>query len=132
MWAYGTKRIIVWTTQRDYEIPEYLQETVSCSCLSPIALWDDLQDQGYQHVYIDGGSTIQAFAVEELIDDWIITRVPLLLGDGIPLFTPSHSLRRLRLDHVHTKASPTGLVTSHYRSQRELNSQKKEKDSNKS
>lgn len=59
MWAYGNLRIIVWTRQTDYAatmIPEYLQETVTCSDLSPTALWDDLQNQGYEHAYIDGAS----------------------------------------------------------------------------
>ena len=67
MWAYGDLPIVVWTTQTDYQgngIPDYLQESVRCSSLSPTALWDGLQNQGYEHVYIDGGSTIQNFAKE--------------------------------------------------------------------
>lgn len=118
MWAYGTTRLVVWTTHKDYVIPDHLQESVSCSTLSPTALWDDLQNQGYEHAYIDGGTTIAAFGEADLIEDWILTRVPLVLGQGIPLFSPA-ATRRLRLNHVHTQSSPTGLVTSHYQSRRD-------------
>jgi dihydrofolate reductase len=45
-----------------------------------------LHERGFQNLYIDGGRTIQSFLVEDLIDEMIITRVPTLLGDGIPLF----------------------------------------------
>lgn len=65
MWAYGNLPIIVWTGQEDYDgIPAYLRDSVRCSLLPATALWDDLQNQGYQHAYIDGGSTIQCFARE--------------------------------------------------------------------
>jgi dihydrofolate reductase len=117
LWAYGSLPILVWTRQDDYSIPEHRQGTVRCSSLSPLALWDDLQNQGYTHAYIDGGTTIAAFCACALIDDWILTRVPLLLGDGISLFSTTTTTSQ-RLTHVHTQSSPShnGLVTSHYRS----------------
>jgi dihydrofolate reductase len=115
MWAYGSLPIIVWTRQDDYVIPENRQATVRCSNLSPRSLWDDLQHQGYQHVYVDGGATIAAFHACALIDDWIVTRVPILLGDGISLFAPVPGYQQ-SLTHVHTQSSArNGCVTSHYR-----------------
>ncbi len=42
--------------------------------------------RGYGNLYIDGGRTIQAFLAEDLIDELIITQIPILLGSGIPLF----------------------------------------------
>lgn len=130
-WPYGKLRILVWTKQADYIIPDHLHESVSCTDLSPTALWDDLQNQGYEHAYIDGGATIAAFAAFDLIEDWILTRVPLILGEGIPLFAPPSSnpkARWLRLSHVHTKCLPGGLVTSHYRSTREPETRKETND----
>ena len=47
----------------------------------------DLNDQGYRHLYIDGGKTIQSFLEQDLIDEMIITTIPILLGEGIPLFS---------------------------------------------
>jgi dihydrofolate reductase len=46
-----------------------------------------IREQGYHRLYIDGGSTIQGFLKEDLIDEMIITVIPILLGNGIPLFS---------------------------------------------
>lgn len=45
-----------------------------------------LNQKGYQNLYIDGGRVIQSFLQEDLIDEMIITRAPILLGKGFPLF----------------------------------------------
>ena len=45
-----------------------------------------LKMRGITNLYIDGGRTIQSFLTEDLINEMIITTVPILLGDGIPLF----------------------------------------------
>lgn len=46
----------------------------------------DLNRKGFNNLYIDGGITIQNFLKEDLIDEIIITTIPILLGGGIPLF----------------------------------------------
>ncbi len=45
-----------------------------------------LNDKGYNNLYIDGGSTIQGFLKEDLIDEIISTTIPVLLGGGSSLF----------------------------------------------
>ncbi len=47
---------------------------------------ENLNAQGFNNLYIDGGITIQNFLKEDLIDEMIITTIPTLLGGGIPLF----------------------------------------------
>lgn len=47
---------------------------------------EDLAQKGYQDLYIDGGKTIQSFLKEDLIDELIISTIPVLLGGGISLF----------------------------------------------
>ncbi len=42
--------------------------------------------KGYKNLYIDGGRTIQNFLRGDLIDEIILTRIPILLGGGSPLF----------------------------------------------
>ncbi|WP_116107356.1 dihydrofolate reductase family protein [Lewinella sp. IMCC34191] len=68
---------------------------------------------GHRSLYIDGGRTIQAFLREDLIDELIVTRLPILLGGGIPLFgdLPEH----LDWTHVSTRVWLDALVQSHYR-----------------
>jgi dihydrofolate reductase len=46
----------------------------------------NLESRGLKHAYIDGGATITSFINLELIDEMIITKAPVLLGEGIPLF----------------------------------------------
>jgi dihydrofolate reductase len=71
-----------------------------------------LAERGMKHLYIDGGVTIQRFLEAGLIQRVIITRIPVLLGSGIPLFGPL--ARDIRLKHVATRAYPSGLVQSEY------------------
>lgn len=47
---------------------------------------DAIHNKGYKKLYIDGGATIQSFLKEDLIDELIISAIPVLLGGGIPLF----------------------------------------------
>jgi dihydrofolate reductase len=79
---------------------------------SPAEIVSRLAARGAHHLYIDGGITIQRFLEAGLVQRLIITRVPVLIGDGIPLFG---SLQRdVRLRHVSTHQYPDGLVKSEY------------------
>lgn len=113
MWAYGTTPVVVWS-QRGIDIPDHLKETVSCSIVSPKELFDELEKQGREHAYIDGGFTVQSFLKEGLVDKIILTQVPMLLGEGISLFNDSLG-RRVKLEHLGTQAYQNGLVQSSYR-----------------
>ncbi|GAA0514042.1 dihydrofolate reductase family protein [Deinococcus depolymerans] len=64
-------------------------------------------------VYVDGGQTVQAFLRAGLIDELTVTRVPVLLGRGRPLFGPLDA--DSHWEHVTTCAFPSGLVQSTYR-----------------
>lgn len=71
-----------------------------------------LAARGIGHIYVDGGITIQRFLQAGLIQHLIITRVPVLIGSGIPLFGPL--LRDVVLMHVATRQYASGLVQSEY------------------
>ena len=73
---------------------------------------DQLNELGHQSLYIDGGITIQNFLEEDLIDEMIITRIPILLGEGIPLF--GKLSQRLRFSHKKTEVLNNILVKTHY------------------
>ena len=71
-----------------------------------------LRARGFRHAYIDGGLTIQRFLGAGLIDRLIITRVPVLIGEGIPLFGPVPN--DISLHHIATSCYNGGLVQSEY------------------
>jgi dihydrofolate reductase len=71
-----------------------------------------LSGRGAQHVYVDGGVTIQGFLRAGLVSRLIITRVPVLIGSGIPLF--GSLVGDVPLRHVGTKAYRGGLVQTEY------------------
>ena len=79
---------------------------------APRAVVARLAERGMTRLYIDGGVTIQRFLDAGLIDRMTITRVPVIIGDGIPLFGPTR--RDLRLEHLTTRSYASGLVTSEY------------------
>jgi len=116
-WPYGETPVIV-LSHNPISLPAHLPDTVSHSSESPGALLERLADQGFRHVYVDGGNTIQGFLAEALIDQITITTIPVILGDGIPLF--SSVSRDIRLTHVRTKAFDFGFVQTTYLIEKEL------------
>ena len=111
-WVYGETPVVV-LSHSPVEIPSHLLDTVSDSSEPPKALLDRLSTQGVKHVYVDGGSTIQGFLAKSLIDEIIITRIPVAIGDGIPLFGPME--KDVKLTHVSTTTYDFGFVQTTYR-----------------
>lgn len=72
-----------------------------------------LKDDGYEKLYIDGGTTIQSFLKENLIDEMIITEIPVILGEGIPLFRNNDHESKFKLHSTETYEN--GMVKNHYR-----------------
>lgn len=111
-WPYGDKRVVV-STRRPLAFQPQVPPFVSASPDDPATLVRRLEAEGASHLYVDGGLTIQRFLAAGLIDDLAITRIPLLLGEGIPLFGPTGG--DVPLLHVRTQAYPNGFVQSIYR-----------------
>ena len=113
-WPYGDKRVVV-LSSRPLDLSPALQHggKVEQMSGSPHEIAARLAGTGSQHVYVDGGLTIQGFLGAGLIDRLVITRVPVLIGTGIPLFgAVPHDIE---LEHVLTRQYKTGLVQSEYR-----------------
>jgi dihydrofolate reductase len=92
--------------------PEPVGAEVERMSGSPIEVVSQLVNQGIQHAYVDGGITIQRFLQAGLIQRITITRVPVLIGTGIPLFgVLPHDIA---LKHIATHQYPSGLVKSEY------------------
>ncbi len=110
-WPYGSKRVVVLSNQV-LDLSPIREGTVEQMAGSPAEIVTKLAARGARHLYIDGGITIQHFLREGLIQRITITRVPILIGEGIPLFGTLE--RDIRLRHVATKAYASGLVKTEY------------------
>jgi dihydrofolate reductase len=109
-WPYGPKPVFVLSTRALAASPP--GAVVERMSGSPADILSQLAARGLEHVYVDGGMTIQRFLQAGLIHRVIIARVPVLIGTGIALFGPLQ--RDIVLRHVATRAYPSGLVQSEY------------------
>ena len=110
-WPYGEKRVVV-LSSRPVDLSAAHGGVVEQMAGSPAEIVSRLAARGAQHLYVDGGITIQRFLRAGLVHRLIITRVPVLIGEGIPLF--GSLPRDVRLRHVATRNYPSGLVQSEY------------------
>lgn len=110
-WPYGRTPVVVLTT-RPVDPPPDRDAVVEPMSGSPRDIVARLAARGAKHLYVDGGITIQRFLEAGLIERLIITRVPVLIGSGIPLFGPLS--RDIKLRHVATHQYKSGLVQSEY------------------
>ena len=111
-WPYGKTPVIV-MSRSSISFPSSIPNTVTHSLETPPDLLERLSVEGIQHVYIDGGFTIQSFINGSLVTDLTITKVPVLLGEGLRLF--GKTKQDIKLKHVATKAFPNGFVKSTYK-----------------
>jgi len=109
-WAYGKKPVFVLSTRKLAQAPA--DAVVEHMSGEPAEIVAKLEARGIGHVYVDGGITIQRFLRAGLIQRLIITRVPVLIGSGIPLFGPLPCDVQLR--PVATRQYASGLVQSEY------------------
>jgi dihydrofolate reductase len=109
-WAYGQKPVFVLSNHAIPPAPS--RAVLERLSGAPTDIVAQLTARRIQHIYVDGGTTIQGFLRAGLIDRLIITRVPVLIGAGIPLFGPL--ARDITLRHVATRQYAGGLVQSEY------------------
>jgi dihydrofolate reductase len=110
-WPYGKKRVVV-LSSRPIDFSGVVGGTVEQMSGPPEEIVARLEATGARHLYVDGGITIQRFLRVGLIQRLIITRVPVLIGEGIPLFGAVP--QDIELRHIATKSYASGLVSSEY------------------
>jgi dihydrofolate reductase len=109
-WFYKKTVFVLSNTLKD--IPAELTGKVEIVNGDLEAIMKNLANRGFNNLYIDGGKVIQSFLQEDLIDELIITKIPVLLGDGIPLFGKFD--QQMKFIHVKTEIFENGLVKSWY------------------
>lgn len=110
-WAYGKKPVIVLSSHA-LDFSRVKDGVVEQMSGEPAEIVKQLELRGFRHAYIDGGITIQRFLAAGCINRLTITRVPVLIGEGIPLF--GRLARDIMLRHVETRTYKGGLVQSEY------------------
>ncbi len=111
-WLYKKPVVVMSRTLRNEDIPSELGGKVRLSDAEPAQLMAELDREGWKRVYVDGGKIIQSFLRDGLIRDFVLTRIPVLLGEGIPLFG-AHA-KDIRLSHLKTTSYESGFVQSLY------------------
>jgi dihydrofolate reductase len=109
-WFYGKTPVFVLSTRPLAPAPK--SAVVEHMKGEPREIAKRLAARKFRHIYVDGGITLQSFIREGLVDRIIVTRVPVLIGEGVPLFGPVPA--DVPLEHVGTRAFG-GAVQSEYR-----------------
>ncbi len=112
-WPYEKPVVVMSQTLSQDDVPEAFADRVTLTRLDPAGVMKMLEGQGWSRVYVDGGKVVQSFLREGLIADMALTRIPILIGDGISLFGALD--RDVDCEHLDTRTFPSGLVTSRYR-----------------
>lgn len=113
-WYYKGTEVIVLTT-RNLTVPVHLKGNVRFESGTPREIVAKLRKEGKKHLYIDGGITIQQFLEAELINELTITVIPILLGNGIPLF--GNLTKELPLKLIDVDTSAGGTIQKRYKVQ---------------
>lgn len=108
-WFYGKKPVFVLSTRPLAPAPK--GAIVEHMKGEPHEIAKELTARKFRHIYVDGGITVQAFLRAQLVDRIVVTRVPVLIGEGIPIFGAVSS--DIPLEHVGTRTFG-GAVQSEY------------------
>ncbi|MEH6548691.1 MAG: dihydrofolate reductase family protein [Pseudomonadales bacterium] len=110
-WPYGDAHVVVLSSTVKVA-PKNLLGKVELHSGKIADLVKELDQRGFKHAYIDGGTTITAFINENLINEITITKVPVLLGAGIPLF--GNISQNVKLTHARATAFPNDFIQVKY------------------
>ena len=113
-WPY-TKHVFVLSNTLK-TVPDSLVGKVTLLKGTPQEILNNINEKRFFKLYIDGGSTIQNFLKEDLIDELRITTIPILLGGGFPLF--GDLVKPLDFEHIESHLFLNQVVQNHYKRKR--------------
>lgn len=111
-WPFSKPVVVLSRTLSASDVPVALRESVQVSNLAPSTLVATLREQGWKHAYIDGGQTIRSFMEAGEVSELTLTRIPILLGSGRPLFGPLPESMLLRCEY--SKHYPNSVISTRY------------------
>ncbi len=113
-WPYNKPVFVLSNTLK--EIAESHQGKVFLIKGTLTEILSQIHEQGHFNLYIDGGTTIRNFLKEDLIDEMILTTIPIVLGGGSPLFTELPN--QLQFELTQTKTFLHQIAQNHYNRKR--------------
>jgi len=113
-WPYEKEVFVLSSSIK--QVPDKAKGKVTILSMKPRELLHYLSGKGFSSIYIDGGKVIQEFLQEDLVDELIISKAPVLIGSGIPLF--GYLGNDLPFKHITTEVHSNGLVRSYYERKR--------------
>lgn len=114
-WPFADVYVVVLSTGRPEALGQ-LPGQVAWMSGEPDEILTALERGGHRRIYLDGGETVRRFTAAGRVDRWVLSRIPVLLGSGIPLF--DSTLGEVELRHIYTRAFSSGLVQSEYKTVR--------------
>ena len=109
-WPYSKPVYVISSSLKELH-PDYSGKAELLN-LKPAEIINHLGKMNLKNLYIDGGKLIQSFLAEDLIDEMIITTLPVLLGEGVPLFGKLQS--HMHFTHMKTEVLLESLVKTHF------------------
>lgn len=114
-WPYAKTKVVV-LSSTEVDLPDPAKGDVPQMAGDPQQVCAQLAELGANHLYVDGGVTIQRFLAAGLVDEITITLIPVLLGRGIPLFGEMPS--DVKIHCLEAKHYDFGFVQLKYRVER--------------
>lgn len=109
-WPYAVPVFVISNSLRT--IPEKFKDKAELVKGDLNEIVQQIHAKGHQNLYIDGGKTIQSFLNKNLINEIIVTIIPIILGGGIPLFSNINNMIHFKC--VHTVLFSNHIVQNHY------------------
>ena len=112
-WPYKVPVVVLSRAPEKVMVPEALKASVRVTGKPPREVLEELGAEGVTRVYIDGGQTIRSFLAEGLVRRMIVTLIPVLVGQGRPLW--GHGAGDVNLTLVASRSWENGFVQVEYR-----------------
>lgn len=113
-WHYPVSGIVLSSTL--HSVPVEFESHIEFASGTPQEIIELAAERGFNNLYIDGGKTIQNFLAADLIDELIITEIPVLLGGGVRLFGEID--QQLGFELIRTEVILNQVIQRHYRRSR--------------
>jgi dihydrofolate reductase len=110
-WPYNKPVVVL--SNKLKEIPESYKDKAFLIKGTLTKILDQIHEKGYERLYIDGGTTIRNFLKEDLIDEMVLTTIPILLGGGSSLFAELPN--ELKFELIGTKTFLNQITQNHYK-----------------